>query len=39
VTHDISEAASATDRVIMIKQGRVDRIGSWESARSKEPPK
>jgi len=33
VTHNATEASSATDNVIMLRQGRVERIGDWASAR------
>lgn len=33
VTHYLSEAESVTDRVVVLHQGRVDRVGSWQDIR------
>lgn len=30
VTHDVSEARALTDRVVVLRQGRVERVGGWE---------
>jgi len=36
VTHDVSEAAAVTNRVVMLRQGRVQQVGRWECIREME---
>lgn len=33
VTHDILEAEAVTERVVILRRGRLERVGSWESVR------
>lgn len=36
VTHYLSEAGAVTDKVVVLRQGRVERVGTWENAHPKE---
>jgi ABC-type sulfate/molybdate transport systems ATPase subunit len=39
VTHDLSEAASITDRVIRLRKGAIEQIGGWDEMHKRESPK
>jgi ABC-type Fe3+/spermidine/putrescine transport system ATPase subunit len=36
VTHYLSEAEAVADKVVVLRQGRVEQVGSWQSIQSRE---